>query len=514
MPEILAARSKAARAPTRLAAVAVVLAVFVHGGCSAGTPDASDSAPGEVTSQEAADEPRPGTTPQPTAAPRPSPTPEPTGTPVPTPTPEPTPTPVSWDDVRTALDRGDSSEALRIYDDNAADFADQDRASFAGLEDAMRASFVDEIRAFDRAVLATDFETARTHIDRLMGWFPDEPDIFRRANALTVWVDQHDSAVEWTGEVPHLFIHSLIVRTDLAFDGDYEDQGYRTYMITQTEFDRMLAQMYANDFILVDIHELYAVAEDGTVSQTYPRVPPGKKPFVFSIDDVSYYEYMNDDGFADRVVIDGNGQIATLIEMEAGQLTETRRGDAMPILDEFVLDHPDFSMAGHKGIMAVTGYEGVLGYDFSRDQTDEPDFEDRKNAATVVAERMREMGWKFASHSYTHGNWLQSPQSSFGRFTFDGDNWNAEIEPVVGDTDIYISPFGYHLSNNNPRYRYLVENLGFKIFNPISDGVTRVYNDDNVMMHRIAVDGYMLSDGAARLTPYFDPATVWDAARD
>lgn len=494
---------------TSCALFVVAFAVLLSAAC---VDSVEPIQPGEAAAGATADSPAAAG--EPTATPQPAPTVTPTATPAPTPTPSPTPEPAAWNALTNVLAAGDTDEALRIYEDNVDDFTNRNRSDFAGLEEAMRARFVDEVRAFDRAALATDFDTARGHIDRLMTWFPDDADVYRRERALEVWVDQDAAAVEWTGEVPHLFVHSLIVRTELAFDGDYEDEGYRTYMITDTEFDRMLDQMYANDFVLIDIHDIYAVADDGSVSQTYPRVPPGKKPFVFSIDDVSYYEYMNDDGFAEQVVIDGNGQPATLIEMEPGQLTETRRGDAMPILDEFVLDNPDFSIAGQKGILAVTGYEGVLGYDFSRDQVDEPDFEDRKRNAAVVVERMKELGWQFASHSYTHGDWLRDPLSSIGRFTFDGDGWAREIEPVLGGTDIYISPFGYRLSNDNPRYRYLIENLGFKIFAPISDGVSHTYNADNVVMERIAVDGFMLEQGASRLTPYFDATSVWDTRRD
>ena len=36
--------------------------------------------------------------------------------------------------------------------------------------------------------------------------------------------------------------------------------------------------------------------------------------------------------------------------------------DMVPWIDTFVKEHPDFSYHGHKGIIALTGYEGVLGY--------------------------------------------------------------------------------------------------------------------------------------------------------
>ena len=36
--------------------------------------------------------------------------------------------------------------------------------------------------------------------------------------------------------------------------------------------------------------------------------------------------------------------------------------DVVPILDSFIKEHPDFSYHGRKGILAMTGYDGVLGY--------------------------------------------------------------------------------------------------------------------------------------------------------
>ncbi|MCD8021977.1 MAG: polysaccharide deacetylase, partial [Lachnospiraceae bacterium] len=36
--------------------------------------------------------------------------------------------------------------------------------------------------------------------------------------------------------------------------------------------------------------------------------------------------------------------------------------DLVPWIDSFVDLHPDFSYHGHKGTIALTGYEGVLGY--------------------------------------------------------------------------------------------------------------------------------------------------------
>ena len=36
--------------------------------------------------------------------------------------------------------------------------------------------------------------------------------------------------------------------------------------------------------------------------------------------------------------------------------------DMVPLIDRFVEKHPDFSYRGAKGIVALTGYNGILGY--------------------------------------------------------------------------------------------------------------------------------------------------------
>jgi len=90
-------------------------------------------------------------------------------------------------------------------------------------------------------------------------------------------------------------------------------------------------------------------------------VPEGKKPFVLSIDNVNYYEYMANDGFAKRLVLDENGDVKNLY-VDAGGNELIGNYDIVPILDDFIKQHPDFSLRGARGIVGVTGYEGVFGY--------------------------------------------------------------------------------------------------------------------------------------------------------
>ena len=174
-----------------------------------------------------------------------------------------------------------------------------------------------------------------------------------------------DTFVPYEEPVRHVFFHSLIADTSLAFDGDSMSNGYNYWMTTVDEFHAMLKELYKNQYILIDIHDLSTEVtdENGNVTLTAnaPMVPAGKIPLVLSVDDVNYYDYMKEDGFARKLVLDENGDVKNLyIDQDGNELIGDY--DVVPILDAFVKEHPDFSLRGAKGIIALTGYEGTLGY--------------------------------------------------------------------------------------------------------------------------------------------------------
>ena len=80
-----------------------------------------------------------------------------------------------------------------------------------------------------------------------------------------------------------------------------------------------------------------------------------------SVDDVSYYEYMTGHGFASKLVVGEDGTPTSEYTNPDGSLSYGSY-DVVPILDDFVETHPDFSYRGAKGIIALTGYEGIFGY--------------------------------------------------------------------------------------------------------------------------------------------------------
>jgi peptidoglycan/xylan/chitin deacetylase (PgdA/CDA1 family) len=323
------------------------------------------------------------------------------------------------------------------------------------------------------------------------------------------------SLVKYEGETHHIFFHSLIVYPELAFDNIGRDpNGYNMWMVTASEFKKMLPELKEKGYVLYKLSDYIAPDPNnaGSIVLKDIMLPPGKIPLVISIDDVSYYDYMKPDGFAERLVAGDDGKVYTEVISPDGLKSLTRDGDVMPILDDFILENPDFSYRGAKGVIAVTGFEGALGYNFIKEKDS-----DKKSEliaeAKKTADLLKKNGWLFASHSYTHNQYFRDGSMTLDKMKNDLDRWVLNIEPVVGKTNIYISPFGVRYKNDNPSFRYIVEN-GFNIFCPVGNERKIYYNEDNIVMGRVNIDGYSMNTRKDDITNYyFNVDNAYDSSR-
>ncbi len=334
-------------------------------------------------------------------------------------------------------------------------------------------------------------------------------------------------------QVTHVFFHSLIRDTDKAFDGDEKEAGYNQVMTTIREFNSIIEQMYERGYVMVSLHDMCEIHEDGSVTAKEIRLPSGKKPFVLSQDDVSYYHYMDGDGYPNKLIVDENGEVKNSYIEDDGSIS-IGDYDMVPLIDTFVKEHPDFSYHGHKGIIALTGYEGVLGYrtdevyktreesrvtDFQRKFFEaNPDFDwDAEVAeATKVASAMRAEGWEFASHTWGHINPISYGYESTVR---DTERWLEYVAPIVGGTDVLIFAFGADIgdwhpyTSDNPYFVYLKEH-GFSIFCNVDSAPYWVQFGPNYMRQaRRNLDGYRMYYNPDMLSDLYDVEKAWDPAR-
>lgn len=325
--------------------------------------------------------------------------------------------------------------------------------------------------------------------------------------------------------VPHVFFHSLIVDTSLAFDGDQDADGYNQVMTTVDEFNNMIQNMYDKGFVLVGLHDMGLLQDDGNGNMKMTRqdimLPEGKHPIVISQDDVNYYEFMEGDGFASRLVIDTDGRVTTEMDNADGT-SKIGAYDLIPLLNQFIDEHPDFSYRGAKAIIALTGYSGVFGYrtDPAYAETN-PNMEQDKETVRKIAQALRDDGFEIASHSWGHKHLGKISEEHLHT---DSQKWEDNVETLVGDTDIMIFPFGTDVGEwmpyeeSNTRYTYL-RSLGFHYFCNVDSAQSWVqFGKDYLRQGRRNLDGYRMwrditEPNNPKLMDLFDSNVIFDKAR-
>lgn len=296
----------------------------------------------------------------------------------------------------------------------------------------------------------------------------------------------------YKGAIEHIFVHPLVVYPELAFDGDASAKGMDDYMTTVTEFKRMLEELYKNNYILVNIDQMYGEIQNDDGTTSYGRLPfklpKGKKPLIISTDDMNYYQYMRDNGCNWKMVVGDDGHIAEMsVDPKTGKEVITQGNEVFSILNQFVEEHPDFSFEGAKAIVGLTGYNGILGY---HTQADSPDDRQKEiEAVKPVIECLKKDGFQFASHSYGHHHMSKMSAESIRE---DCQAWKDEVESLIGETSVYLFPYGEYPDHGTPQYNVLVE-YGFNYFSGVGiNTYQKVYDAGYVFDDRKNIDGLTL----------------------
>ena len=191
---------------------------------------------------------------------------------------------------------------------------------------------------------------------------PDKPEEYE----YTYMTWPEEELVPYTGTVEHLFFHQIIAYPELAFDGDNQEKGFDEWMVTVSEFNKIMQSLYEKNYILVNMNDVWSEYTDENGQQRMRRntlmIPKGKKPLIISIDDTCYYESYIGNGFMEKLIQAEDGQIWAYGHDPEGKEVVTQDLDIIPALDKFVREHPDFSFNGVKACLSLTGYEGIFGY--------------------------------------------------------------------------------------------------------------------------------------------------------
>lgn len=396
------------------------------------------------------------------------------------------------------------------------------------------------IATADYYALTYDYDTAIATIQAIEGYEEDAE--------LTAKIAEYqatkDSCVRVNmEEVTHIFYHSLVVDAERAFNPNiYQGQGNYEWMTTVSEFNAITQEMYDRGYVLVSIHDLYEITVDENGNEIMKEadiyLPEGKKAFVLSLDDLSYYHSYDNQGYAAKLVLDENGKVVNEY-IDADGNVHYGAYDCVPLLDAFIEAHPDASYRGAKGTIALTGYNGILGYrtdesyDLSTPDLDKnkrqwleanPDFdlEAERAAAQEVADAMKANGWTFASHTWGH---LAVGNKPLSTLKADNERWQKNVASIVGETNVIIFAHGQDLGDwgeydlTDEKVQYFMSQ-GFNVFCNVDSFEHRTHFGSSgtyLRQGRRNLDGirfwYNLTGEQDNLSDLFDVEKIVDPLR-
>ena len=203
----------------------------------------------------------------------------------------------------------------------------------------------------------------------------------------------------------------------------------------------------------------------------------------------------------------------------------------VPQIYRFVEEQPDFSYRGAKGIVALTGYNGILGYRTDQSYETRPDDLDankvewldahpdfslakEREGAKKVADAMKAEGWLFASHTWGHQN---VGQIGLETLQTDTRKFKDNVDPLIGGTDIIIFAFGTDLCGpedyHGDKFEYL-KGAGYNYFCNVDSSKYYVQIRERYFRQgRRNLDGYRMYYHPELLEDLFDVKSVFDPVR-
>lgn len=369
-----------------------------------------------------------------------------------------------------------------------------------------------------------DYEGAIEKLDS----FPDIANYPDMSTKRAEYVNAMNSLVEYKdySQIPNLSFHVLIADPARAFNDKELGGKYNQNFVTIDEFSKILEQLYANNYVLVDFDDFVSVGQTVSGTDQFEAksifLPQGKKPLMLTETMVNYFEYMVDSngdgvadaggaGFANKLVLDANGDIKAEY-IDSSNNTLTGNYDFVPILEDFIKAHPDFSYRGARAILAVTGSQGIFGYrcNTSYVSTKGNDFyEQEKAGAIAIVEALKAKGYRLACYTYENGKYRDMNSAGI---TADLQSWTQQITPVIGNIDTFVFAQASDLSDYTGASFNVMYQTGFRYFISNSKDPSTEVNNTYVRQKRLMVTGETMVWYKERFTDkgLFDPNMVVD----
>lgn len=370
-----------------------------------------------------------------------------------------------------------------------------------------------------------DYDGAISTLNSFSGNINDYEEM---VTALSGYMSARDTLIEFNSPstIPNLSFHVLVADPVRAYaDKDYGGLYNRNF-VTTDEFQRILEQLYLNNYVLVDFDSFVSGNSDlegNTSFFSVPiKLPEGKKPVMITETMVNYYAYMIDgnkdgvadaggDGFASKLVVDANGDIKAEY-VDINSQTQIGNYDLVPILEDFIKAHPDFSYRGARATLAVTGDEGLFGWRCNTTyiaSVGQAYYDEQVQGAKEVVAALRNKGYRIACYTYKNEDY---GQLNANQIQADLTSWNDQITPILGQVDTIVFAKNSDIRDyTGPKFNVLFTS-GFRYMITNAEQPYAEVNNTYVRQSRLMVTGNSMAWKSAQFTnlSLFDPNIVLD----
>lgn len=359
-----------------------------------------------------------------------------------------------------------------------AELKDTDYAQIKAVDrilDDLRAESLDHLFALHMPEIERLMESGRSYdadliIESIIEYLPDRA-------ALTEAQAANDkllpaSVVNWSNPIDAISIKPLIADPDRAFDNDRYSEMANKELLTAAEFRLLLEVLYQNDYVLVHANEI--VDEDGKLQSLI--VPADKKPLLLFLDEFYFTPERIESGVCARLDLNAKQEVVGVVQDRMGGEELSDNATAINVLENFLQEHQDFSFNGAKGVIVLSGVDGLLGYpllpeqsarqlqqaqniglEFQQNPLDNLDANREKLAKIFAA--LRERQWLFASQSYGR---LSIPDYSLAAISADTERMHELTVELCGPLEIFSFTGGNHAEGQPMLTKHLAES-GFRL---------------------------------------------------
>lgn len=382
------------------------------------------------------------------------------------------------------------------------------------------------------AAAGYDYDGAVSILERFSGDWNEYPQVRDKRSE---YMQAKNNLVAWDdpAKIPNFSLQMLIADPDRAYNDDRFSYSFTRNFLTMDEFSRILEQLYESGYVLVSLDDIYTTktALDGSevfIEKTV-YLPAGKQPFVLTQTNVNYHTYLTDGdgdklpdgggrGFASKLIFDENGQLVNEY-VDAQGNTHIGAYDMIPLLNDFIAAHPDFSYQGARAVIALTGYDGLFGYRTNAEAErtfGTAVYEQEIEKAKAVAKKLVADGYELACYTYenvAYGN------MTVKQIEADMSGWTTEVISILPEVTIFAyaqnSDVGPENSYYNDQRYALLNDAGFRIFLGFSatGNTWSVISDSYVRQGRVLLSPNTIAHHASWFGNIFDAGHILDPNR-